>query len=488
MRTLAPALAIAAAFALCLAAHAAAALGAHTPNFFDGALFLLQPLYAAQGLTPYRDYAFLYPPGAALLFGEWLGLSTPEAVRAVHWSLVLALALAQAALFARQSRAAAALSLLLSAAIALFWGEMGVEALTPHLAALLLLVLLQPAPPVRLAGIAALAAAAMLFRWDRPLATGLVLAALAFAWPRALAAPALAVLAGCALGAAAILLHAWHHSAVAQAWEAIVAIPFATLPFRRLPIPWTANPLAYEFQFLAAPAALALLAIAAWRHRAAPPAQPTPPAYRVLLPVLPLALLPYATGRADAPHALPLSLLAATAAIAALAAWPARRLAAAALLLAILPLAPQALRIATTLGPPGHADRTAAGWTAGCTPLFPAEARALLVGQASYASYLTNIPLFHLARPDLRPAGRFLSDEPGLQSACRWGADIATHLAAAPRPLLALLDTAPQPAEPNATATMQSCGAIETALAAMPHRVLGHCPFAGRKLELRQYD
>ena len=54
--------------------------------------------------------------------------------------------------------------------------------------------------------------------------------------------------------------------------------------------------------------------------------------------------------------------------------------------------------------------------------------------------------------------------------------------------MLALLDTEPQPPEPNATRTMESCGRIEAALASMPHHTLGRCPFAGRTLELRLYE
>lgn len=281
------------AFAALLWANAAAALGAHPPNFFDGALFLLQSIFAAQGLAPYRDAGFVYPPGTAILFGQILGLATPAAIRLAAWSLSLALSLLNAALFWRLAPRPLPLAafLLILAAQALFWGDQGTEPITPNLVIAILLLALHTQrhgpTPARLAALAAAATLCTLFRWDRALAIALMLAGtaaiLALA-PRLIpsmrpAQPALrhdarrllsvatALAAGTALAGAIILAHAALHDAIGATLTWILVLPLAILPYRQLPLPWPASPFDLQAQWLAALLALALLALGAATSR-----------------------------------------------------------------------------------------------------------------------------------------------------------------------------------------------------------------------------
>jgi hypothetical protein len=46
---------------------------------------------------------------------------------------------------------------------------------------------------------------------------------------------------------------------------------------------------------------------------------------------------------------------------------------------------------------------------------------------------------------------RFISDEPGVQNTCDYGAQIVGEIVSAPRPLIAFLDKEPMIVEPNRT-------------------------------------
>src|SRR5262245_40009098 len=69
-----------------LVSHYVAACGTFSANFFDGSLFLLQSIYAAKGLIPYREFGFVYPPGTALVLGKLFSLSEPESVTMATWA------------------------------------------------------------------------------------------------------------------------------------------------------------------------------------------------------------------------------------------------------------------------------------------------------------------------------------------------------------------------------------------------------------------
>ena len=495
---------------MALWAHATAAIGAFRAMGaldFDYPLRLVEVIYAAKGLTPYSDFGFLYPPGQVWFYGKLLRLQDPPTINAAITLVNLLLWSICAWQMMRLIKGwrwwfGGAVLLVLGGAMPWVCGPGSLASLEPlpllAIAVLLLVEVSEQGPsPARLAALVGVAAAGTLFRWDWTLFA----AVLEFGWAAAmwLAAAALkpdqsilvrhtaarlwwaalSALAGVALAMAAITGYASATGTWANTRLFIFYVPVHILPFRRLPLPMGFNE---SSAWRAALLAMALIALAAsldyLKTRAGSAFVYLLKCGALLAPCI--ALLPYAFGRADDYHMLPLTMLVVVIGMAAFALWPyrvSRWLLLLVLLLNAKSYLHQTLRMASTAGMPQPDPQLQQlhKLTAGCTHLFPADARSLFVGQASYRRFIRNSPVFYLLRPDLRPATPFISDEPGVQNSCTLGSRIAADLLRAPRPLVLVLDTEPSAPEPNLTRTMTSCGKIEAAIASMPAVELGAC-------------
>jgi hypothetical protein len=115
------------------------------------------------------------------------------------------------------------------------------------------------------------------------------------------------------------------------------------------------------------------------------------------------------------------------------------------------------------------------------------EAESIFVGRYDYNSFIINTPMLYFLRPELPPATRYISDEPGLQNDCGYGKEIAEELDQAAKPMLALLEILPQNPEPNKTTTMVFCKKIEDFLASESSRLLGKCESYGTWFDVRIY-
>lgn len=499
-------------------AHAAAALGTFgviRVLDFDYMLRLAEVVYTARGLTPYVDFGFVYPPGQVWLYGKLLGLQDPaqvniaiDLVNLVLWSICAW----QVMRLTKGLRwwLGGAVLLILGGAMPLVWGAGSWVLLEPFpllvIAALLLVEVMERGPSrAKLAALVVAAAAGTLFRWDWILATaGLEAGWAAAMWlaagalkreqsnlVRCLAVrlwkAALCALAGVALAVAAIAAYASATGAWAAARMFMFYVPVYILPFRRLPVPMGFHS---SRQWLEAVIGMSLIAVAALvdylRSRDKAAAVYLLKGVALLAPCI--ALLPYAFGRADETHLLPLTMLVVVTSIVGFAFWPnkgARWL----LLMAMVMNAEPSLHTAIpaiTTDSVQRADiqlERIHKLTARCTELFPHDARSIFVGQLSYHRFIVNAPVFYVLRADLRPATPFISDEPGLQNSCAFGSRIAADLLRAPRPLILALDTGPWDPEPNLTRSMTSCGKIEAAIAAMPTTIVGTCRVADDYIE-----
>ncbi len=508
-----------------LVSHYVAACGAFPPNPFDGALFLLQSIYASRGLTPYLDYGFVYPPGVALLFGKLFGLPDSSSVMKAVWASSLLLVGTNMFFAFRLAQGPSrifgvGLYLILGGIATLLWAHIGTEPFTHSLLLLILLLTLHGLrsgiSPSRITLVGLAAFAITLVRWDRALVfTAVEIALAGVAWGgvwlcrmvqqdvsevreqalRLVAAVAatltgvgvaLALIAGIAIGS-----HAW-----VQTRTFIFDVPLSILPFRTLPVPKIESLLASQTQWLTSLLALGLLilagALASWRNRRKVGKGLTRLIELGVLCAGPISILPYAFGRADSSHFLPLTLITGAAMIVAILLWNGRENRVACLLgllILALPLTGPLVETIRSLGIPicGQFQRVLEGTTADCTRLIPPGTRSLFVGQVSYQRFIVNWPILYLARADLPPATPFISDEPGVQNTCAYGAQIAANLAKAPRPTVAFLDTEPMDPEPNLTRTMQNCGRIEDALRSFPARELGLCRFRGRPIRAVLY-
>jgi hypothetical protein len=495
---------------MALWAHLAAALGtfnAIRTLDFDYMLRLVEVVYAAQGLTPYVDFGFVYPPGEVWLYGKVLRLHDPATINTaidlgnlILWSVCTW----QVMRLSKKLRwwLGGAVLLVLAGAMPLAWGA-GSWVLTETLPLLLIAVLLavevieRGSSRARLAALVCVTAAGTLFRWDWTLGVVVLEAGWAAAmWLTAsilkpdqtrLVRPmaerlwraALSGLAGVALAIAAIFGYAIATGTLAETRLFMFYVPVHILPYRRLPLPMGIDS---SRQWVEAIVGMALIALAGtWDYaktRAGSGAIHLFKGGALLVPCV--ALLPYAFGRADESHLLPLNLLVIVTSMVAFTFWPYRAgrwLLLTAMVMNVEPSLHTGIP-AVSAGSVRQADlylERVHRLTASCTDLIPSDARSLYVGQASYERFLVNLPVLYLMRPNLRPATPFISDEPGVQNTCEFGSRIAGDLQRAPRPLVLALDAKLWRTEANLTGTMKSCGKIEAAIASMPTKVLGTC-------------
>jgi hypothetical protein len=499
-------------------------------NEFDGALFQLQVLYAARGLSPYADYGFLYPPGPAFVLGWLLRIDSSEALNAVTWGAVAAVVAVNAGLAGTAAGgrvggwAARGACLLVSAWMAPTWASSGSEPLTPHLmltAHLLVAQALQAKPVVRAARGATLAVAFVLtmLRWDRmPLivATGVLAWAVAgLAWYVSGRRPPdlgrllenlfqliVAQIVGTMLGALAILGVGAALADVDAVVDFVFRLPYVIRSYRTLPLPHPTGLADQSIALYLAVAAVAVLigvaALAAVRQRRRSGEIPVGHVRAAIVATLPLASLPYALNRPDPIHVAPLfyltlvalSWIAADARRGAVSAhhrWLAGALAAALAIWAVNVDPGARHRTRIDLASCGTQQRLLERDLEQCRSLVPEAARSIFVGRTSYARYRINFASLYFTDLDLTPASRYISDEPGLQNECEYGARVVGDLRAAPRPMVALLDSTPQIVEANRTRDMGSCGRIEQYLADTAFDAVGSCRFATQAFEVRVY-
>ena len=278
--------------------------------------------------------------------------------------------------------------------------------------------------------------------------------------------------------------HALWNDAVASTIAFVFEIPLMIRPYRTLPAKISA--------FLPSLIALGLLLVAGgkayWTARQTRSGSAGLGELFVLSSA-PISLLPYAFGRADYNHFLPLMLMLAGALGIAAIIWKetvSRTLCVLGLLVVAWPLLRPVKNIPLLLAERPVCtkfERVLAQSTDDCISLIPSGTRSLFVGQQSYDRFLVNFPILYLVRPDLRPATRFISDEPGLQTRCDRGEEIAADLARTPRPLILFLDLH-QSDEPNLTRNMQSCGRIERTIQSFPTVDLGTCRLHGHTMRV----
>jgi hypothetical protein len=197
----------------------------------------------------------------------------------------------------------------------------------------------------------------------------------------------------------------------------------------------------------------------------------------------PLVFLPYAMGRADWPHALPLLSLVVLVFI--YAQFQNKLMQASigfVLLVYIVKL------LSPNIGEHVSALQVVDQHIQACQSIVKnTQANSIFVGRDHYDHYIYNTAALYLTRPDLQPATPYISDEPGLQNSCIYGERIRQQLLGASKPMFAFIELGDQPAEPNATQYMRSCGSIERAVQEMPHILIGSCEAYDQVFDVRLY-
>lgn len=479
-------------------------------NTNDGSNFLLQALYAGQGLEPYKDYGFVYPPGIALLFGKFLGLTQGGMfLRTVWLAGFLLIAINMFLVTTLNTKPfrffiSGLMGLVSSLFVTILFYTHGTEPFTTLLLLTLLLLSVQNLSSPsrqRLVAIFLCGFCITLIRWDRAIAVaGIDFAATlllgGLAWKKASRSPLPRNMMNVTLSLCAGIIAAMGFMALyalgTNSWDETVwflfGVPQHIMPYRGLPLPSfnIFDPSALFYTSLAATAVLSGAGFSMFKS--AKPARPTAFAECLFLIAAPIAMLPYALGRSDYAHFMPVAGMAAGALLIGSVLWSGikiRIILLAMLVISFVPLTDSIRDLS-----PWLTARNSKGFlwlqessfkknmeitTQECTHLIPPEARSLFVGRSSYAHFIDSPMILYAAVPALRPATLYIAEDPGIQNACDYGARIAQQLDRAPRPMVAFLSTSPQWREPNATETMTSCNRIEKYLADSSPAPLGTC-------------
>lgn len=491
-------------------------------NINDGANFPLEALYAAQGLIPYRDYGFVYPPGIAIFFGDLLHITDGGVFLHIVWLINFIILSTNSYLLSKLTTGAVRfigagvlLLVFVQPQLVLFHSH-GTEIFTtPLLLTLLLLSLLQLRAKTdstpRLVMLSVCAFIVTMVRWDRALGFGLVEFGLAaglwmLVWRgffrardkdkilfqvRQLSLASIAVLIGVTMATSFIAWYALGSDTWSDVWWFLIGLPGQTMPYRTLPLAPFISIFNPENLWAMCGMVFVIAVVGFYQVKRSthlPSRYPISLSEFLLLLSSVVAVVPYALGRSDAVHFMPLaSMLAAVLIIVSVICKDVKIYAAFFVLLLLL-LAPMSAQITGLYGVFNEVEHTGfsvfqhglfrqnlEAATEDCTHLIPSDAKSIFVGRESYAHFIVGPVILYLARHDLRPASTYVAEDPGIQNSCNYGAEIARDLRRAQRPMVAFLNRNPQWREPNATQTMQSCGQIEKMLKETPSKTLGSC-------------
>lgn len=450
-------------------------------NQFDGALRLIAEHAVRQGWTLYKDISIVYPPGYALFFGQF----SPEMRQSIAAISVLALVLfcvyvlkktlnctfydwrislfvLTTALWYQQiSGDVFAVPLTITLIIGMKWGierfRMNISILLVFFSALL-----------------------VFFRWDFPILLLFLTGATAiYEWfilkKNSMFRVLIPVGVGVALGFIGLIIFSASIQVMSEAFESLFTIPTKIiLPFRSLPLPspWH-SPKILNSLFYVSVGIWIMLAFMQKRKNISD----------VFVILSPLIFLLYATGRADWPHALPMFFMVGVVYLCSQIKQN----------IVILSIGVFIAMYGIRLLIPNISEHVGAAnnmqsHIQECGEVVKnIPAQSFFVGREQYNKYIYNTAALYLTRQDLKPASPYISDEPGLQNSCTYGERIRQDLLAAKKPLLVFIELGEQPAEPNATRTMRSCGAIEGYIRVAPHDSLGFCKSYGQTFDIRVY-
>ncbi len=492
-------------------------------NTNDGSNFLLQALYAAQGLTPYRDYGIVYPPGIALFFGNLLHITDGGVFIRIVWLIACFLLGVNAFLMTRfkvgvttRLIGSGLITLVATQPIVVLFRNHGSEPFTALLLLTLVLLSIQyifseTRSTIRLVSLSLCSLCITMVRWDRAFAvacldfaaTGLVFIA---AWrgffqpqdkskalqlARRMGESSAAIFAGATIALALIAIYAISSNCWSETLWYIFRLPLQVMPYRTLPLPsfdileadglWQTGIMAI---IVMAGASLYMVANAK-AHSSSSFAKL---GECLLLLAAPVAMLPYAFGRSDAAHFIPLASMIAGTLIIACIIWNNLKVRLALLTMLVVlfvPLSDQLVYLYSLiynmeqneLSPfqNGRFQKNLESSTGDCAKLIPNGTHSIFVGHTSYAHFIVSPMILYLARLDLQPATPYIAEDPGIQNTCEYGSNIADDLRRAPRPMIAFLSMSQQWREPNATETMTSCNQIEKFLSETPSSTLGYC-------------
>ncbi len=114
---------------------------------------------------------------------------------------------------------------------------------------------------------------------------------------------------------------------------------------------------------------------------------------------------------------------------------------------------------------------------------FESNAKSIFVGNAQYDNFFVNFPFLYLNYIHLKPATKFITDEPGLQNTCLIQDQIIEDINLAPKPTIFFINTSLILDKYNRN-TYKSCRKIEEYIA-VNSELIGQCRLSDYNLDVR---
>tara|TARA_B110001469_G_scaffold126651_1_gene144898 strand:- start:2881 stop:4332 length:1452 start_codon:yes stop_codon:yes gene_type:complete len=109
--------------------------------------------------------------------------------------------------------------------------------------------------------------------------------------------------------------------------------------------------------------------------------------------------------------------------------------------------------------------------------------KSIFVGNSQYDNFNINYPYLYLQNLNLKPATKFISDEPGIQNDCARAEEIIRDIDAAPKPTIFYLNKTILK-DKNNTNQYQNCGLLEKYFSTKT-KVIGYCEVNQSEIEVR---
>ena len=109
--------------------------------------------------------------------------------------------------------------------------------------------------------------------------------------------------------------------------------------------------------------------------------------------------------------------------------------------------------------------------------------KSIFVGNSQYDNFNINYPYLYLQNLNLKPATKYISDEPGIQNDCARAEEIIRDIDAAPKPTIFYLNKTILK-DKNNTNQYQNCGLLEKYFSTKT-KVIGYCEVNQSEIEVR---
>ncbi len=459
-------------------------------NLFDGAISYLGHYYYAQGFTPYKDFGFPYPLARLLLLGEIISFVSILQRDFIFSLLTLGL-FATLAFLLFKIKAADKAYLLIPAIIALFSISIFDVPYDPFFIPLSFIYFAfgakylqspQKKPPLWFLFLPVLL---WFSRWDFSFL--ILLYEVAFFLIFTLAKKKfnkrlfLYKLKGHLLGLISIFLYLLWISAFKEAFMFILAIHKKAMTYRALPLPEPSAIFSQDNLFFLSLLILTLLSLSILFEK-------KDKIEKIYILLFPVVFLPYALGRSDWPHFLPLyKATIFTLVLAAVMKIISEKKAIAFLLFSILPI----YTLIYTKTPkflPYQKEKTQSQINkliSDCREKTTnLEYKSIFVTKDDYTGYtgVSNSALY-LINPAVAPAGKFIHEEVGVHSDCQYGQLITSYLDQAPKPILTFVQISDEKKK-----SPPSCGKIENWLKKKKYQEIGVCTSDSKEYMIRIYE